>query len=198
FHQRYFKILSVAVIVGVAVDITQIYFIRSIAFFDGLRLSLLVGVYFLVQQRLGFLKELMAALLYTGGVLLIPFSVKGQVPLPLIFLVSQFGVTAWINLLLFSWIDQLRDERDTHRSFATTFGDQATKRGLIFLFTVNGMLTLVQFYLGSPNSRVLLTTLSMNILLLLIFMKKDFFEKGDRYRLVGDAVFLLPVIYLLP
>ena len=197
FHQQNFKALSWVVILAVMVDITQIYFIRSIVFFAGLWLSILVGVYFLVQQRLGFLKEFLGAVLYTGGVLLIPVSVKTQVSTALVLLILQFGITAWINLLLFSWIDQMRDQRDTHRSFATVFGGLATQRMLIFLFALNGVMTLAQFYLFPTGTLAILTLLSMNLLLLLIFIKKNFFEKEDRYRLLGDAVFLLPLIYIV-
>ncbi len=87
---------------AVLLDVTQIYFIRSIVFYAGLWLSFLVGIYFLVQRRLGFLKELLGTFLYTGGVLLIPLSIKEHLNLAVIFLIVQFAITALINLLLFS------------------------------------------------------------------------------------------------
>ncbi len=197
FHQRHFKSLLLVLIVAVLVDATQIYFIRSMVFVTGLALSFLVGIYFLIQQRIGFLKEFFGTLLYTGGVLLAPLSVNDQLSSSIILLILQFGITAWINLLLFSWMDKSRDEKDSHRSFATTFGLMMTRRILLLLFAVIGALGIIQFVIFSFDTMATLIIMLMNVLLLLIFLKRDYFEREDRYRLLGDAVFLLPVIYLI-
>ncbi len=197
FHQRYFKMLMAIMILAVLLDASQIYFIRSIVFVAGLWLSFFVTIYFFIQQRLGFLKELLAALLYTSGVLLIPFSVKSHLASTQILLVFQFGITAWINLLLFSWIDRPLDERDSHRSFATTYGERTTFKALWILLVLSGVLTITQLLLFPLYTEVILTITSMNGLLLLIFMKKEIFEQKGYYRLLGDSIFLLPIIYLL-
>lgn len=197
FHQQHAKLLLAIMILAIVIDVTQIYFIRSIVFLAGLGLAFLVMIYFLVQQRLGFLKELFGTLLYTGGVLLIPLSVKNQLNALSILLILQFGITAWINLLLFSWIDKPRDEKDKHKSFATTFGQNVTRKILVFLFVANAILTIVQLTKFSFNSMAIMIFILMNAFLLLIFLRKNYFERGDRYRLLGDAVFLLPLIYIL-
>ena len=197
FHQRHFKLLFLLLFVAVIIDATQIYFIRSMVFLAGLGLSFLVVIYFLVQQKIGFLKEFLGAILYTGGVVLIPLSIKSQVSIPFILLILQFGMTAWINLLLFSLIDQPKDEKDLHRSFATTFGLRATQNILLFLFVATVVLTLAQLTLFSFDAVATLTLSIMTMLLVLIFLRREYFEKNDRYRLLGDAIFLLPLIYIL-
>jgi len=197
FHQRHFRSLLVLLAAAIFIDAAQIYFIRSMVFIAGLGLAFLVGVYFLIQQRLGFLKELLGAVLYTGGVLLIPLSVNNQVSIPVMLLILQFGMTAWINLLLFSLIDQPKDEKDKHHSFTTTFGLRVTRNILLFLFAAAAVLTVVQLTIFSFEAMAILTLSLMTLLLLVIFLKKDYFEKEDRYRLLGDAVFLLPIIYIL-
>lgn len=197
FHQRHFKLLLILLVLAICIDMTQIYFIRSMVFIAGLGLAFLVGIYFLVQERIGFLKELLGALLYTGGVLLIPLSVNNDVSAPVMLLIFQFGVIAWINLLLFSLIDQPKDEKDKHRSFTTTFGLRVTRNILRFLFVATAALTVAQLALFSFDVAATLTLALMALVLLLIFVKKDFFEKDDRYRILGDAVFLLPVVYTL-
>ena len=196
FHQRHFKSLVLLLIVATLIDITQIYFVRSIVFITGLGLAFLVLIYFVIQQRIGFLKELLGTLLYTGGVLLVPLSVNNQLTPSIILLILQFGITAWINLLLFSWIDKPRDEKDKRHSFATTFGLKVTRRILLLLFTVNMVLAVIQLVL-SFDTMAILTLSLMTMFLLLIFLKRDYFEKEDRYRLLGDAVFLLPIIHIL-
>ena len=197
FHQQNYNLLLLLLFIAVLVDAAQIYFIRTIVFYAGLWLSLLVGIYFLVQRRLGFLKELFGTLLYTGGVLLIPFSMRTHVAVPVIFIVGQFAVTALINLLLFSWIDRSRDERDKHQSFATAFGSKTTRLILISLFVGNAILTVLQFVFSPDMAFATSILVLMNSILLLIFVKKDYFEKEDRYRLLGDAIFMLPLLYIL-
>lgn len=197
FHQQHFKSLLLLLIVVTLIDISQIYFLRRIVFIGGLFLTFLVGIYFLVQQRVPFLKELLGTLLYTGGVLLIPWSVSNQLSFPILLLIIQFGITAWINLLLFSMIDQPRDEKDKHGSFATAFGLKVTQGVLLFLFSVATTLAAIQFIMFSLNRITILVLFLMDMFLLLIFFKRDYFEKEDRYRLLGDAVFLLPIVYLI-
>src|SRR6185369_4936748 len=104
---------------------------------EGLELAAVIVVYFTIQKSLKFLKELAGALLYSGGVLLIPWSVKVGVATNLqLILIAQFVLTALINLLLFSWFDKKQDEQDQQSSFATVMGDKATKKSLIVLFFI--------------------------------------------------------------
>jgi len=197
FHQLHFKPLFVLMMAAILVDITQIYFIRVAVFRAGSELATIVAVYFLVQRRLGFLKELLGTLLYTGGVLLIPLAAAPDFPPRLILLVAQFALTAWINLLLYSWIDCTRDKTDHHNSFATIFGERASQRLLIALFASQGMLALVGLLVASAPLKAVVVLLCMNSVMLLIFVKRDFFEVNDRYRILGDGVFLLPLVYTL-
>jgi 4-hydroxybenzoate polyprenyltransferase len=196
FHQRYAGILLSLLVLACIIDLVGIYYIRSIVFVHGLWLSLLVGIYFLVQQRIGFLKELMGAILYTAGILLIPFSVSEKIPVSVFFLIAEFGLIAWINLLLFSWIDQPSDKRDTHRSFATSFGDAITRNVLVFLFVVSAALLLTQFFVHKTADTFAIL-LMMNGVLFIIFAYKNLFSQNDRYRLLGDAIFFFPLISLL-
>jgi 4-hydroxybenzoate polyprenyltransferase len=197
FHQQHFKILLLLLVAAVFLDVTQIYFIRSIVFVAGLSLAFFVGIYFLIQQRIGSFKELLGTLLYTGGVLLVPLSIKHQLSSSVILLIIQFSIIVWINLLLFSWIDKPRDEKDKHHSFATTFGFIVTRRILLLLFSIAAVLIVVQLVMFPINTLAAWILSLMTMFLLLIFLKKDFFEAEDRYRLLGDAVFLLPIIYIL-
>ncbi len=197
FHQKHFKVLIVMTLVVFFVDMVEICFINKVLIVEGLWLSIVVAIYFLVQQRLGFLKELVGALLYTSGILLIPFSVKIVLSPIAIVLILQFVLTALINLLLFSWMDHSHDEMDRHRSLPTTFGKKTASNILVFLFVTQALLLITSMFLFTINKAPLLILFLMNVFLLLIFLRKNFFEKEDRYRLLGDAVFLLPLLYFL-
>ena len=115
FHQRYFKTLFGLLVIAAIIDASQLFFIRKTVFVVGLALAFIIVIYFLLQRNLRFLKELIGALLYTGGVLLIPWSVKNtSYDSAQLILITQFVITALINLLLFSWFDKSQDERDHH------------------------------------------------------------------------------------
>jgi len=196
FHQKHFSALLALLLLAIIIDAVQLFFIRKQVFIGGLILASIVVIYFALQRYLKFLKELIGALLYTGGVLLIPVSIM-ETPLTpsLIILIVQFVLTALTNLLLFSWFDRLRDEKDKHSSFTTVLGERITKRALVIVFVISLILMVVQLLNFDLKSVALIAL--MNSVLLVIFFDKKYFEKDDHYRLLGDAVFLLPLIYLL-
>ncbi|MBS1488015.1 MAG: hypothetical protein JST43_10560 [Bacteroidetes bacterium] len=194
FHQTHFKALCVLLAVALLADAVLVFSIREIVFINGFVLGVGVLVYFLVQNYLKWLKELTGALLYAGGVLLIPLSMtEKNLATAQLLLLTQFVLVALINLLLFSWIDLQQDKRDRHASFATTMGNSRTRNLLVILFSTQLILFFVQLMLGEMAIQLIL--LSMNILLFAIFAKRHYFEKDGRYRLLGDAVFFLPLIY---
>ncbi|HCW08696.1 MAG TPA: hypothetical protein DGG95_15160, partial [Cytophagales bacterium] len=177
----------------------QLIFVRRIVFIEGLGLAFFILIYFLFHRYLKLFKEVAGAVLYSGGVLLIPWSVKTDaITNAQLILIAQFALTALINLFLFSWYDRQQDEKDNHSSFATVMGENAARYSLKILFLVQAAFALVQLILDGTSSllpNIILVT--MNGILLLIFYKREYFEKADRYRLVGDAVFFLPLIYVL-
>ncbi|GHN00466.1 hypothetical protein WSM22_19550 [Cytophagales bacterium WSM2-2] len=196
FHQRHFNLLLVLLTIAIIVDIIQLLFIRKAVFMEGLVLASIVVLYFALQRQLQSLKELFGALLYSGGVLLIPLSLRNEViSSSQMILIVQFILTAFINLLIFSWFDRRYDEQDNRTSFTTMMGEKATLQTLIALFLVQGIFSLSQIVFWYNPFEVILVL--MNGVLLLISIRKKYFEIGDRYRLLGDAIFLLPLIYLL-
>lgn len=200
FHQKYFKVLFVLMAVAAIVDFALLFFIREKIFETGLLLSVGVAVYFFLQRYLKFMKEISGALLYASGVLLIPMSLIHSISTSQLILVIQFILTALINLVLFSWIDKSHDERDKHSSFATAMGENLTQLFLIVLFIVQTVLIIVKFssdMLSGSNFKLEFIFILMNAVLLFIAIRKKYFEVNDRYRLLGDAIFLLPLIYLL-
>ena len=198
FHQQYFNRLLVMVVLSLIVVGIQIAFIRRPVFIGGLALSVIVGLYFIIQRRLKFLKELFAAILYSGGVLIAPLSLLQRSLTPFeLSLILQFFLTALINLFLFSWFDMKNDTLDHQPSFSVIFGDRATRVLLVILFTSNLGIALIQLLLFANPAGSTLAIAAMNILLVWIFLKRNYFGINDRYRLAGDAAFLLPLVYLM-
>jgi len=163
----------------------------------GIGLGAIVIVYFIVQRKLGFLKEILGALLYCVGVMLpiialSKMSFNNLMSVPAIL----FFNTALINLILFSWFDREKDLQDNHTSLVTRVGNTASRGILYFLFITHLGLIIYAFDSGFEIS-ILLVFVSMYLVLLFIFLKAEWFSFNDRYRLAGDAIFLIPLIYLI-
>lgn len=197
FHQENFRVLVFFLSIAVVADGIAIFFIRRQVFEWGLMLTGVVILYLIFQRSLRFLKELFVACLYTAGVLLLSITVT---PLDMMMahylLIIQFAVTAWANLVLFSWFDHAFDQQDDQKSFVTILGKRTTQVFLSCLFGLNSLLTVIHYALETPVMPVVILLL-MNVTLLLIYIFRKTLDKDDRYRLIGDAVFLFPALFLV-
>ncbi|MBL0742164.1 hypothetical protein [Chryseolinea lacunae] len=196
FHQQYFKALLIAAAVAVLLNAINIIFIRKQVFVWGMVLAVGVSIYLFVQRYLKFLKEICIACLYTCGVLLPSITVT-QVELTGAHyrLIVQFMLVALLNLLLFSWFDREGDEQDKQNSFVTMFGESTTRTCIIVLIAAGFALTLVSWYF-QELTRAVNVVAAMGTVLTVIFVFRKTFATHDYFRLVGDAVFLLPLLYL--
>jgi hypothetical protein len=197
FHQQNFKMIIVLAIIILLAIIPLLFFIYESVLSMGIGLGALVVVYFIVQRKLGFLKELLGAVLYSVGVMLpvialSELSFNSLIAIPSVL----FFNTALINLVLFSWFDRDKDKLDNHPSLVTSVGDKASKVILYFLFFLQVVLFLYAFDTGLNVSMLMVYT-AMYLVLLLIFVKARWFALNDRYRLAGDAVFLFPLLYII-
>jgi hypothetical protein len=192
FHQQNFKTLLVMLAMAMVINGVIILFIRHRVLVAGLYIAAIVGIYFLINRYLKFMKEIFIAIVYTIGVLLPSVSVTQQ-PMnewPWLIIVS-FSVTALINLILFSWFDHARDLRDGNISFVTVLGERTSRTVIVLLFL------LVTFLAVMSLSVAAVVILLMNALLLTTFIFNRYFSRHDRFRILGDFVFILPLIYLL-
>ncbi|HEY5692651.1 MAG TPA: hypothetical protein VIS49_14440 [Cyclobacteriaceae bacterium] len=197
FHQRHFKTIIYFLIIACLVVIALLFFVQVSIFIWGMYLSVLVIIYLVVQRKLGLFKEVIGALLYSTGVMIPviamsnePFKTLASIPAILFF------NTALINLILFSWFDIENDKADKQPSIATILGNPTTVILVsAFCFIQLGLL-LFAFSLGSYNSYLLVFALMLTILFAL-FIKSDWFGMSDKYRIMGDAVFLIPLLHLL-
>lgn len=196
FHQQNFKLLTSLVIVALIVDFISVLLIRKSLFIAGSLLGLLILFYLLVQRYLSVFKELMGGVLYTLGVTL-PSLIFGfdRLEWPFALLIVQFLFTTWINLFLFSLFDKDRDMQDHHISFATRMGVPATRNVIIILLILCVCLGFYQILYHQLYAATIV--LIMDGILALIFFMNRTFSKEDRFRLLGDAVFLLPLFFLL-
>jgi 1,4-dihydroxy-2-naphthoate octaprenyltransferase len=153
-------------------------------------------IYFLVQRYLKYLKEIIVAILFSCGVMLPSLALSQRQPdIAGILITVAFMLTALLNLLLFSWFDRHNDIRDKRESFVTLTGEVKSKRILRFTFLLNMTIILGSiFYMPQMADQMSILFL-MNAILIFMFVRPYQFQANDRFRLLGDGVFLLPVIY---
>jgi 4-hydroxybenzoate polyprenyltransferase len=192
FHQRNFAVLARVVLIAIVVNGVLIFFIRKPVLVGGIYLISAVGVYLLVQPYLKVSKEIVIALLYTLGVTLPSLAVTdiARQEWPWTLLV-QFFLTALTNLILFAWFDRENDRKDKRGSFVVSLGEKNTVSIIWILLILSVTLT---FTSGTGASYFILAG---DLILLIIFAGRSFFERHDRFRLLGDAIFFIPLVYWL-
>lgn len=192
FHQKYFNSIRKALVLAISLNSLLLFFIRERVLIGGIVLVIGIGMYLLAQRYFKFLKEFLIAVFYTIGILLPSIMITDFLPqnIPWVVII-QFAIAALINLLLFSWFDYSRDKRDSTTSFATIVGTTTTCRCIVILFTVNVALNTISTFLIASN-----LIIAMSLILLLLLMGSNYFCKEERFRLIGDAVFFLPILYL--
>jgi hypothetical protein len=193
FYQKNFLVLIVITTTACLIDFVLIFSIRRPVFIGGVILIGVVILYLALNRWWRIPKEIIIAFLYVAGVLLPSLAVT---KLPTkewpVILIVQFFLTALLNLLIFAWCDRNHDTADELSSFVLKFGDVKSKIAINVVFATNILLAI---FSGFNRASILICV--MNVVLILLFVKSDFFAKDDRFRFVGDAVFLLPILILL-
>ena len=205
YHQTRFKAIAIAWSIVAAIGIAVVFFLPVRLIYYGVALIVAVVAYFMLTQRTSlarwFPKEFITALLYTTGIFLPSLAAHSE---PLYWnigvLFFQYFFLALGNLLLFSWFEVKVDVQDRHESFALTAGRPLTHSIVLLclsavVVTALFMLLVVSSSFASQIAQG--TVLMMGLVLLLIALRPVYFQQHDRYRLLGDGVFLLPIIPLL-
>jgi hypothetical protein len=193
FHQQHFGVLRNTVLVAVIINAVIVFFVRKPVFYGGIVLVLVVLVYLLAHRFIRFPKEIFIAMLYTAGVLLPSVAVTtiGVRDWPWIIII-QFALIALLNLLMFSWFDAASDRRDGNTSFVTLAGERTSRLLIWTLLVISFFLTA---FSRPVDAGVMMA--GMNAVLLMIFANALFFSRAERFRLIGDAIFFIPLIYTL-
>jgi len=198
FHQKNFTILLTSLAIAIALDLLVVFFVRKEVFNSGIVLSGVMLIYFLFQHHLRHFKEFVIAILFSCGVLLPAWSLSQASAEPgVILIISQFLLTALLNLLLFSWYDHDNDIKDNRESFVTLVGERTSNKIILFLFILNAVLMLATLLYSRELISQEFIIFFMNFILVIVFAQRKQFEVNDRFRLVGDCIFLFPALYFL-
>lgn len=195
FHQQNFQTLAWLVATASGIVALLVFRIRPQILTLGIVLASLVLVYIIISQYLKFLKEIAGAALYCAGVFLPSLSQAHSVShFLLTWDCTLFLILVLTNLLVFSWYELDQDMEDSHQSFTVSFGKPTTRIVVVTLLAAASIL-LLNLWIASPGMKALCFTL-MTIGLMLIVVFPTYFWHHDRYRYVGDVIFLFPLLAL--
>jgi hypothetical protein len=197
FHQQNFLTVIIVFAAAVAIATGLLFLIRIQLITAGLVFGTFVIIYLLLSRWLKYFKELAGSLLYTGGVLLPSWSIHTQ-PLSnyqLTFIVI-FALIAFTNMLIFARFSMEEDIMNRQKSLATIMGVRPMNSLISIVTTV---CFCVMIYEATVDSTAELGMLFlMEIVLLVVFLVR-YFKYNDRYRIYGDAIFLLPaILFIVP
>jgi hypothetical protein len=195
FHQENFITILIVFFIAGVVAVGLMFLIRVQVITTGMTFGALVIVYLLVNRWLKYFKELTGSLLYVGGVMLPSWSLHTQ---PLsdyqLTIIVIFTLIVLTNMLIFARFSIEEDILNRQKSLATIMGIRSMNT-LITIVCVMcfGAMVYQAIQDITPDLVVLMI---MELILVTVFVFK-YFRYNDRYRVYGDAIFLLPAVLVI-
>lgn len=194
FHHRFQNQLWISIFLMGLIAVVLVFFLHPSIIKIGIFVAASCGLYLLVQKHLR-IKEFMVAILYTVGVLLPSLGLRSSLSTQLYLLIAQFFIVALINLLLFSRFEYETDKSSGYSSFAITYGKKVTTH-LAWILCLCSLSITAWMLIQNLFTLTTLIFLFMTFVLMVISLFPNYFTANSRYRLLGDAVFFLPLIGL--
>ena len=169
----------------------------------GLILGFLVFCYLIfihfIRKNLFWGKEWFIALVYATGICLPTVTYIQTIPIILIYFWLQLFLLASINLILFNMIEYKSDKAQGFSSFATIKGVDFSRRVILVLLIAFVAIWSSSFLLF--NSERILDYQAIFILmasvLAMVLSKEVVLREEEWYRVIGDIVFVLPIIEVI-
>jgi len=201
-HQKHFYLIRKITHAVGAIQLFLLFYLPLNIVLSGLLLASIVGVYFFVlgKWRLRYIyhKEFLVALIYSVGVFL-PSLESGCLRPESGILFLQIFLLAVTNLLIFSIIEVESDRKDQQLSLALVF--RAERFWFLIYFLICLSIGIAFFVIvakpGQFSVISQLVIIGMNIVLALLAILPQSWREKDVHRMIGDAVFYLPLLYLL-
>lgn len=201
YHQQHYKLLKFLLLLAVFAGIAVAFLLPPVVVKWGIICAVCVAAYFmLLKLKFFWYKELFIALCYTIGVFLGPLCLSwGILNLFQLLLIPQILLLALSNLVIFSCFDYQTDKQDGHYSLALHLGLSRTRKIAKGLVIIGLVLTAIMFFLAKLfiTQEVQLFIFAMNLLLLILLLKEKSFQQNNLYRMIGDGIFFIPILFLL-
>ncbi|WP_339814932.1 hypothetical protein [uncultured Imperialibacter sp.] len=200
FYQEHFsQLLTVLVIVGCVGLGSLVYLPAPVLLYGVLVMgSCLLYLLWVFLSTRSLPKEVVVAALYTAGISLAPRALasSGVGPVDLLIFMVIFLI-AFINLILFSRQERQYDMADSQESFITRWKPE--KIGLLLRAAFTMAIIGIAGFSWFSDSLLALQGLLMLMLgvLWILYQRMADFETSFTYRLIGDGIFLMPILLLI-
>ncbi len=202
FQQNLFVMIVLTMILILADIIIAYCTLSNLIFKNGIFLSGIILIYYILNYfsfRLNlrnFFKEFLAAIIYTGGVMLPSFS-RSLVTESLLVISFQIFLTAFLNLVIFSYFDHDSDKADKYNSIVILLGKGKALALIYILIILQIIIFIVTLIQNNIGVYFLVIPLLMTLILFNLFYFRKYFSINYRYRYAGDSIFFIPLLLLL-
>lgn len=203
-HQKHFRKLAFMTVLSLLTGLFLMQGLPGTTISYGIAISLMVLFYFLITGWLStttiYHKEILIALIYTGGVLVGPLSLRHHPISPTeVVLMVQFLLLAFVNLLIFAYYESDIDRLQQFPSLLASIGSKMSRYLIVITLSLIATISLVLVFY-TINDHIVASSYSivliMTGILTLVFYFPRIFSVNDRFRFVGDAIFFVPLLVL--
>lgn len=199
FHRRHEHILIFVSGVLAVIGLINIYFlpieiVRSGVILAAACVFYMMMVYFF--RKLWF-KEVLIAVGYACGIFLSPFSMSHSIEAVDLVILLQLAVLAFVNLSIFSYYDQEKDKKGGFGSIVLLMEDKSLHIIRLLLLLVFGSCVFFLLFLSEKYAVIQLVYLVMTLLFFVLIRFHFYFRAHERFRILGDAVFFVPVLFMI-
>lgn len=201
FHQQHHKALKIALFLAILAGVGLTFLLPPVVVRWGLACTVFVAFYFLLLNLYALrYKELLISICYTVGVFLAPVSLAGgDLSFFQWLLIPQVLLIALTNLIVLSYFEKDADQQDGSNSIAVSLGQSRSRKiamGLIMAgLIICGVLFLSASFTITREMQLLIFT--MNLMHLILLLRENNFRQHGLYRIIGDAIFFIPALFLL-
>lgn len=198
YHLKHFNILLFIWIIVAIFGVILIFYLPITTIKYGILLLVAVVLYFtslyIFKSNRMIFKEAAISIIYSAGVFVSPIVLGTTTNLfTWLWLFSIYFLFAFINVLIFALYDEKIDKQDGHNSVVIVFGNQSITKLVNFLWVIGCSILLI--YIEDFSAYYIYIVMFLMLGSLIVF--RNFFKKNDWYRVVGDGIFMMPIIPLL-
>jgi len=200
YYQENFKWLSIYELVLLVSLLIITLFVPLEIVKAGIVLAVISLIYFLllfiIMPNQFIFKEVVIALVFVSGLFLSPLAISHDYDMTILFLWGQIFLLALANTFIFAWFDYEVDRQEGHTSLAQALGKHKIYFLSLVILSILALTVIVDgFIMVNWENQLIISLMGVMLLLTLILGKYTYHH--ELYRVVGEAIFLIPIIGLI-
>jgi len=202
FYQQNFLILALYQIILLMALLVISWFVPAIVVHAGIIIAVISLIYFLLlfivlPQRF-VLKEFIIAAVFSFGLFIGPLAENPiqAISVPVVLLWLEIFLLAIANTLIFSWLDYDSDMSEGHSSLAQILGAKKVQH-LSYLLLAILVIIITASLINNALWGDQLIVMVMGLVLFISLSAGKLFEANENMRIIGEAIFLFPLLRLI-